>query len=123
MSEKILLSIEAVTPTRWVTDAATGAQFEVAPLPSDEDEAATQKHTDMLGRLNVIAFGMDVLVERGKLKAWRHVGAKASPAACSPENVKLLLTNQGRRLVPFLVGECRSIEHYRVEEVEAAKKD
>ncbi len=124
MDGDIVLSIEPVEAARWV-EFLPGVMFLIEPISAEEDRQARLENTNGLGQLDRDAYGVNVLVTRGKLKDWKGIGdLKAKTAKpCSADNIRALIKHQGDRIVPFLTLECRSIDNYRLAEIAEAKKD
>lgn len=115
----IKLSLRPLQDARWVTHTPTGAEFLVAPLLSQDDQELSRASANMAGDVDMMVFAQKV-AER-VLRDWRGMGDAGTAAPCNPENVRLFVQHHGLTIMPWLIREARSIEHYRLQEVEAAK--
>lgn len=118
----VKLSLEPLAPAREETHPDTGAVFSIAALSGERDHEITRECTDMYNVTDVKLLSHAIVGEC--LKGWKYVGnAKGEEMPCTPENVKRFVDVHLVGIVPWLVRRARSIEHYRIAEVDAAKKD
>lgn len=118
---KIKLSLKPVAEALEREHAPSGATFLIAPLSGERDNELTREHTDLYGNLNAYAFGLAVCQEC--IKGWKGVGdaGAGTEAACNPENIAEFYRNHATTIGPWILRQTRTIEHYRVQEIAAAK--
>lgn len=118
---KIKLSLKPLQVARWETHEPTGVRFLVAPLIGERDAELQRECTTMMGNLDVSSFNAKVCPE--VLKGWEGIGdaETGTETPCSPEAVKEFIKTHLEMIVPWIVRKARSLDHYRKEEVEAAK--
>ncbi len=117
---KIRLSLKPLADARWEKEPQTGAEFQIAPLSGTRDREITQDCQDNYGVVDPLLFADKVAQEC--LKSWRGVGDGEHELPCNPENIKQFIHWHGTTLGPWLIRKARSLDHYREQEVEAAKK-
>lgn len=119
MATKVKLSIKPLQEAIECVHLASGAAFRIAPLSGERDQELTRQHTDYAGTLDVYRFSLDVCKEC--LKGWKGVGDATGELACNEQNVSLFVQAHAVTIVPWILRQARSLEHYRQAEVEAAK--
>jgi hypothetical protein len=116
---KILLSLKPLADARWVKHDPTGAEFEVMPLPGVLDQEISEKTTNFAGQMDMHAYAQ--LIAPKIIRNWRGVGIGGDTVACNPENLKIFVEHHCLTIMPWVIRQARSIDHYRSQEVEAAK--
>lgn len=118
---KIKLSLKPLAEARWETHETTGAEFLIAPLIGELDQELVDKASNMMGQVNSLLFAG--LAAPQIVKDWRHVSdEKGEPAACNEQNLKTFVAHHGLTIMPWIIRRSRSLDHYRHEEGEEAKK-
>lgn len=118
---KIYLSLTPIKDAVWKTHTDSGAEFEIVPLPGDVDEQLMQQCSNFANQVDMNAFSQ--LVAPKIVRNWRGVGDKGVSAPCNPDTLKAFAKAHLRTIFPWLLLQARSIEHWRGEEIEAAKND
>ncbi len=119
--KKMTLSLTPLKDGRWEIHEPTGIRIKVAALTAEVDSALSREAEDARGNVDGLKFAR--LVAPKVILDWQNVRDGAIDAACTPENIDRFVTAHGNRLMPWLIGRARSVDHYREEETEAAKKD
>lgn len=118
---KIKLSLDPIHEAVWRTHPDTGAEFEIVPLSGDDDEELLGRCRNVLGQVDIHTFGQ--LVVPKVLRNWRGVGGGTTEHPCNAETIKKFVSRHCRSIVPWILAEARSIDHYRQQEIDEAKKD
>lgn len=121
---KIKLALKPLQEALWRVHEPSGAEFLIAPLPAELDQDMTNQATDLMGNVNGLAFAR--LAAPNVIKGWRHVadgGGGEGDAVCNEASLALFVATHGRTIMPWVIRESRSLDHYRSAEVEDAKKD
>lgn len=117
---KIKLSLKPLVEARWETHEASGAEFLIAPLSGELDQEITDKSSNMMGGVNHLLFAQ--LAAPHIIRNWRGVTDGDNPAVVNEESLKLFVNNHAMTIMPWIIRRARSLDHYRREEVEEAKK-
>lgn len=121
MENAIGLSLVPLDEARWEPHPELNIRLKIAALSSVDDQKYTREATDEQGRFDLLAFYG--LVVENNVKEWVGVGSKLTLVPCNTENKALFTRNHGMHLGAWVVNRARSFDHYRVTEVEEAKKD
>lgn len=113
------LSLRPTRESIWKTHEASGAEFEIVPLSGYEDQQITDRCTSMSGSLDMHAYGQQVAPKI--IRNWRGVGDATGDLPCNPDNLKVFVEHHCLSIMPWLIRQSRSLEHYRQEEIERAK--
>ncbi len=116
---KIRLTLSPTKEAVWRTHPDSGAEFEVMPLSGADDEEMLSKCRNVFGQVDIHTFGQ--MAAPKVIRNWRGVGAGNVEEACTPESIKKFVTAHCRSILPWILQEARSLDHYREEEIEAAK--
>lgn len=116
---KIRLSLKPVQESRWETHEPSGVEFNIAALPGETDDELTRKHSDIYGNVQPIAFAQAVapLI----IKGWRGVGEDGVEVPVNEQTLKNFVAAHGVTVMPWVIRRARSLDHYREQEIEAAK--
>ncbi len=117
---KIKLSIKPLQAALERTHSS-GAVFNIAPLPGERDQELTRECSDIYGNVQPVLFARAVAKEC--LKGWKHIGDETGELVCSEQNIDEFARNHATTIMPWIIREARSVEHYREQELVAAKKD
>jgi hypothetical protein len=115
----VKLSLKPLRDAVWKTHDLTGAEFEIVPLPGNIDQEITDRCTNFAGGVDMRAYGQEVAPKI--IRNWRGVGDVDGELSCNPENLKTFVDNHCLSLMPWLIRQARSLDHYRQEEIEKAK--
>lgn len=115
----IKLSLKPLHEAIWKTHEPSGAEFLIAPLPGVRDQEITDKATNFAGQIDMHTFGQAVAPEI--IKDWRGVGDASGALPCNPENLKTFVASHCLTIMPWAIRHARSLEHYRMQEIDAAK--
>lgn len=110
---KIKLSLTPVKEYREESEPQTGAKFKIAALSGERDSEILRECSDLMGNVNTQLHAEKVCLEC--IKGW-----DVEPP-CNAENIKTFVKWHGQGLALWVVRRARSIEHYVIEELEAAK--
>lgn len=117
--QNIKLSLRPLHDAIWKTHDPTGAEFEIMPLVGALDQELTEKATNFAGQLDMHAYGQ--LVAPEIIRNWRGIGDASGPLPCNPENLKVFVKHHCLTIMPWVIRQARSMEHYREQEITAAK--
>lgn len=115
----IKLSLRPLRDAVWKTHEATGASFEIMPLPGHVDQQITEHCTNYAGAVDIHAFGQEVAPKI--IRNWRDVGDASGALPCNPENLKLFVEHHCLTIMPWAIRQARSLDHYQQEEIDRAK--
>jgi len=118
---KFKLSIKPLKEALERTHPNSGAKFTIAPLAGERDQELTRECSDMYGNVNAVLFAR--LVAKECIKGWSGVGEGDVETVCNETTVDEFARNHCSTIMPWIIREARSIEHYREQELDAAKKD
>lgn len=116
---KIKLSIDPVADAVWRTHPDTGAEFEIIPLSGDDDEEMLGRCRNMVGQVDIHTFSQ--MAAPKVLRNWRGIGSKKVEEPCNPETIKRFVSRHCRSIMPWILSEARSLDHYREQEIDEAK--
>lgn len=116
---KIKLSLKPLQEARWEKHEPTGTEFLVAPLPGVLDQEITRDTSDIYGNVDPIAFGHQAAPH--VVKGWRGIGMDGAEVPLNEANLKLFVDSHGVTIMPWILRRARSLDHYRVQEIDAAK--
>lgn len=118
---KIKLSIKPLQEALERTHPGSGAVFTIAPLKGERDRELTVECSDLYGIINPVLFARAVAKEC--CKGWKHIGDASGEQPCNEANIDEFARNHATNIMPWFIREARSVEHYREQELDAAKKD
>lgn len=119
--KKMTLSLTPIKEGRWELHEPTGIRLKIAALSAVVDSQLSREAEDSAGRVDGMKFAQ--LVAPKVILDWENVRSGDTPAPCTPENIERFVAAHGQRLMPWVIARARSVDHYREEETEAAKKD
>lgn len=106
----------------WVTHDATGARFKIKVMDSTEIDALEAQATEKDG----VTVDFPRLAERFAVECiedWEKVGDQGAAVPCSEANRIQLARAHHNTIVAWLMRQARSLDNFKHEELEAAKKD
>jgi len=121
MDDQVRLSIEPLAPAKWFDHPLTGAGFQVAHLEPARDEDLQRECMRTDGTLDQTAFAQRVAAEC--LKGWTGIGDKTSLLPCNAENIARFMKHHALTIGQWIILRARSLQHFREEALDAAKKD
>lgn len=120
MPVKLLLNPAA--ESRVCIHPGTGVEFSIRTITPErytELRRAAIKGDDFL---DVNKWNGDMAVE--VIAGWGDdVGDKNGPLPCNEENKRIFGCNQASNIMPWIIDQACSLDNYRIEEEQAAKKD
>ena len=116
---KIKLTLSPTQPAVWKIHPDTGAEFEIMPLSGDVDEELLGRCRNMIGQVDIHTFGQ--LVAPKIIRNWRGVGGDGVEEPCNEASLKKFVSAHCRSILPWILGEARSLDNYREDEVGEAK--
>lgn len=119
MNLTLKLSLRPLQPSTWKTHEPTGAEFLIAALPSVLDDQLADEVIAEKGKLDGLAFAHKVAPH--VIKGWRHIGDAGAEAAATKENIEVFVDHHGNSIMPWIIRQARSLEHYMQKETTAAK--
>lgn len=117
---QIKISLEPLQDALWQTHEPTGAAFLIAPLDGEADQDITRECTDISGNVDSVLFAVKVAKRCGR--GWKGVGGKQGELPCNEDNLEKFARKHAFTIMPWFIRRSRSLDHYRVQEVEEAKK-
>lgn len=116
---KLKLSLKPLQASRWEKHEPTGVEFNIAALSGELDDELTRKNSDLYGNVQSMAFAHDVAPHI--IKGWRGVGSDGVELPVNEQTLKDFVNAHGVTVMPWVIRRSRSLDHYREQEIEAAK--
>lgn len=116
-----MLLLNPKAESAWETHEETGAQFLLKPMDSEQENALEQRCVKKDGvSLDLTEYRKLFLLEF--VPDWKSVGdPKTGALPCTNENKALLARKHGNTIVAWLIRRARSLDHFKAEELAAAK--
>lgn len=115
-----MLLINPKAQSVWVKHEASGAHFLIRPMDSAAQNAlearALKKDGSSLDWERYVQ-----LFAAEHLEDWAGVGDAGAPLPCTPEHRARLARAHQNTVMAWLIREARSLDHFRAEELDAAK--
>ena len=116
---KILLNKEA--ESKFETHLDTGAAFKIRAVSPARYDEIRRKSLRSNGDLDLAKWGANFAAVA--IMEWEGVGDDNNEAECNEANRRLFGEKQALNIMPWIIERSMSLDKYRVEEDEAAKKD
>lgn len=118
---RLLLNPKA--EAEWFDHHETGARFKVRPVAPDQYDKIRRACLRKDGTLDVAKWGGEFA--DAAIEDWEGIGDSDSdtPAECNDKNRRMFGRNQAVNIMPWIIEQATSLDRYRIEEEDAAKKD
>lgn len=116
---KLLLNPKA--EAQWFDEPQTGARFLVRAINPETYENLRRKSNGADGKFSAAKWGQNFA--EAAIEDWDGVGDGDTPAECTAANRRVFGKHQAFNMIPWIVDRATSLDRYRAEEEEAAKKD
>jgi hypothetical protein len=118
MAIKLLLNPAA--EARACTHPGTGVRFMIRPITPERYAELRRAAMKGDGEIDVKKWNGSMAVE--VIADWgQDVGDKNGPLPCTDENKRIFGCNQAANIMPWVTDQACSLDHYRLEEEQAAK--
>jgi hypothetical protein len=105
----------------WKLHKESGARFLIRPVTPARYGELRKLAMDGTGRVDFVAFCG--LIVHDAIGGWKDVGTAQDELPCDEPNRKAFAANHATTIMPWAIDEATSLDRYRVEELDEAKKD